>query len=480
MASSRKRTRRATDSDSNLVTEDESSGIGTRRPKRLCSGDAWITDSPLSSVPSTPEPRPKPKKPTTQKTITVNGQELQPTVVFDTLWRWLAERKHLDDKRRKGMPAPWTDDPILQKFKFCQSYRVLDKTCQFLITEVVEKGPQTRDELLFRILLFQSFNRIETWQLLERELGNLTYKNFDIEAYDKVLTNAVKRGDAVFTNAYLKIAPSALDPTKNKSTPGYRRHLILLEHFMTDLPAVIRKAKYAADVYEKIAGYPGCGDFASYQLLLALSYSKLVNFSGNDFVMPGPGCSSGLEKMFGRSLKDAKAEDPDIESHILRWLVDNQTAQFNRLGLEFSFLRSANGQELMLELPDLEHAVCEVDKYARIAHPRIKGKKTEMKARFSPTSESLLATPALPQAWSDPARRVSRIRKGPIMVEKLFIVERIIQERIGEDNEVEYLVDWQGYGEEHRTWQPHRSLAEDVPTIVKEWRKKQGAKKNRI
>lgn len=38
--------------------------------------------------------------------ITVCGVELRPTVAFDTFWRFAAERKAIDDKRRAGMPPP--------------------------------------------------------------------------------------------------------------------------------------------------------------------------------------------------------------------------------------------------------------------------------------------------------------------------------------------------------------------------------------
>ena len=40
------------------------------------------------------------------RTITIKGVQLQPTVAFDTFWRFAAERKAIDDRRRSGMPAP--------------------------------------------------------------------------------------------------------------------------------------------------------------------------------------------------------------------------------------------------------------------------------------------------------------------------------------------------------------------------------------
>ena len=73
-----------------------------------------------------------------------------------------------------------------------------------------------------------------------------------------------------------------------------------LETLMSnDLAGRLQEFKSMADAYAFIRGFPGKGDFNSYQLLLNLSYSSLLNFSGNDFVVPGLGAVSGLKKLFG-------------------------------------------------------------------------------------------------------------------------------------------------------------------------------------
>jgi len=39
--------------------------------------------------------------------IIISGVHLRPTVAFDTFWRFAAERKAIDDRRRTGEPAPY-------------------------------------------------------------------------------------------------------------------------------------------------------------------------------------------------------------------------------------------------------------------------------------------------------------------------------------------------------------------------------------
>ncbi|KAJ7778506.1 hypothetical protein B0H16DRAFT_1503786 [Mycena metata] len=450
-------------------TATTSSGSSPRPPSRFIARDASPTDSlsSLSSLDTSPEPEERHKA---QGPIVIQGQTLRPnSIVFDTLFQWLYERKTIDDRRRAGMPAPWTTDVILQNYKFCNAYRVLDRTSQYVITEVIEKGSQDRTELLFRILLFNSFNRIDTWKLFLRSFRDTpTWKAFELGEYNKVLTAALNRGESLFCGAYMKIG-HRLDHDAN-----HMRHLELLQILMGVLPSVLAEAKYAADVYEQIAAFQGMGPFSTYQLMLSLSYSPLLNFSANDFVIPGIGASSGLVKLFGTSMSKAKEVVPGIEADVLRWLTESQCAQFARLGLDFPYLCGPGGGLLALNVADMEHAVCEVDKYARKAHPRIRGlgDRTQLRGTFKMSEDVLPAVPVLPKAWADPARRVARIREGPLVVEQRYCVLKILAERPApadkiHHDEIEYQVSWFGYDE--TTWEPRYSILHDAPAVVEEY-----------
>jgi hypothetical protein len=39
---------------------------------------------------------------------------LKPTVVYDTYWRFAAERQRIFFRRLQKMSPPWTDDPVLR------------------------------------------------------------------------------------------------------------------------------------------------------------------------------------------------------------------------------------------------------------------------------------------------------------------------------------------------------------------------------
>jgi hypothetical protein len=282
----------------------------------------------------------------------------KPTIVFETYWRFAAERQAIFFRRIEGTPFPWTEDPILKRYKFTNAYRASDRVSQYLIKNVIYREPNSIREVFFRILLFKLFNRVETWKLLEEKLGQITYEDYLFERYDHVLNTALRKG-CIFSGAY--IMPSGT------STFGYRRKhrniLRLIEKMMNDeVPLKVAEARSMQQVFEILRSYPMIGEFLAYQLATDINYSEITNFSEMNFVWPGPGARDGIKKCF-ESLGGLN------EVEVIRFMADKQEEEFNNLGLNF---RTLWGRRL--QLIDCQNLFCEVDKYARLAHPEIKGK----------------------------------------------------------------------------------------------------------
>lgn len=237
-----------------------------------------------------------------------------------------------------------------------------------------------------------------------------------------------------------------------------------------ELPNLLDDCAYMADVFEWLASLPGMGDFTSYQLILNLSYSSVMNFSENDFVVAGLGAHSGLSKMFGKSMARALEAEPGIEVDVMRWLQKTQDQHFQRLGLDFSGL---GPEKLSMQLCDIEHVLCEVDKYARVVHPTIRGLHGRSHLRgqlFRPSR--LSAQIRLPKAWSHPNRRVSRVKPGGrVKITKRYMIDRIADRRKTHRGPAEYLVYWWGYPDADATWEPEYSLLRDAPGLVEDYMK---------
>jgi len=300
----------------------------------------------------------------------------KPSVVYDTYWRFAAERQAIFFRRFSGQTFPWTQDPILVDYKFTNAYRASDRGSQYLIRSVIYEGSQTTDEVLFRVLLFKLFNRIETWELLVREIGQPTWREFSVQRYGAVLGRELARGIPIYSAAYIM-------PPGPKGTPGARKHeshLRLLETMMQDgLANRVGFAKNMRTVFEILKSYPTIGDFLAYQYTTDINYSELTHFTEMEFVVPGPGARNGLRKCF-RDL--GGLSEPDI----LRLVADRQELEFGRLGLHF---RTLWGRRL--QLIDCQNLFCEVDKYSRVAHPEIAGPshRKRIKQHFRPNDQTI-------------------------------------------------------------------------------------------
>lgn len=293
------------------------------------------------------------------------------TEVYDTYWRFAAERQSIFFRRVAANEKPWTNDRILQEYKFTNAYRASDRVSQYLIRNVIYDGDQSPEELFFRIILFKLFNRIETWELLRRELGTICYVEYSFNRFDHILTSALQKGARLYSAAY--IMPSG--SSHSRFSKKHRMHLRLIESMMLDKLAFrICESKSMGKAFELLRSYPTIGDFLGYQYVTDLNYSSLTDFSEMEFVIPGPGARNGIRKCFSDLGGLTEAE-------MIKVIADRQEQEFNRLGLNFQNLWGRR-----LQLIDCQNLLCEVDKYARIRHPEFndsKGRK-RIKQKFRP------------------------------------------------------------------------------------------------
>lgn len=296
--------------------------------------------------------------------------------VYDLYWIFAARRQAAFDSRIAGNTWPWTNDPILQRFKFCNVFRAADRVSQYMIRKVAyEQTDGAPADRLFRILAFRTFSKPSTWDGVAARLGappNL--EDLASGRFEKALDDTRAETGGLYTGAFILCATKAFGFDQK-----HRNHVALFKQmFLRDrLAPRILAAESLREVVRLLESFPLTGPFMSYQIAIDLNYSALINFDEDDYTQAGPGSLRGIAKAF----LDTASYDP---ATIIRMMVERQDVEFQRLGLNF---RGLWGRKL--HAIDCQGLFCELDKYCREAVPQLASNRTRIKAHFAPSSEPL-------------------------------------------------------------------------------------------
>lgn len=313
---------------------------------------------------------------------------MQPIVrrhVYDAYWRFAAERQRICHLRARGEPGPWTEDPILQRFKFCNTFRASDRISQYLIRDVIY-APDARDlpaeDVFLRIVLFRLFSKESTWEALEEATGQVRRDTLDVDQLGELLAARRAQGP-IYTAAFILCAHSAYGHRAK-----HRNHLALVQDMFRPgrLGRKLGRASSLREVFDQLVSWPMIGPFMGYQIAIDLNYSDKLDFSEDDFTMPGPGAIRGLHKVFS----DFGTRTPQ---QLIMHMVDRQEEEFSRLGLEWRGLFGSR----RLHAIDAQGLFCETDKYARQAFPELKSNRVRIKQEFRSHPTPILF--AYPPTW---------------------------------------------------------------------------------
>jgi hypothetical protein len=297
--------------------------------------------------------------------------------VYDLYWYFASERQQIFQRRLAGKPAPWTDDPILHEYKFCNVFRAADRVSQYMIRDVCyHTEPCDDEDRLFQIVAFRTFSKPETWDTIITFLGRQpTLDDLASGQFTKAIKHATASQTAIYTGAFILCANDAYGHHKK-----YLNHVALFRHmFLSDrLGAKLLIAPSLQAIFELLRSYPLIGNFMAYQIAIDLNYSSLVNFDENDFTMPGPGALRGMQKVF-TDLGDFKPAE------VIQWMTEHQDDEFRRLKLPPATLFGRK-----LHAIDCQGLFCETDKYCREAVPELASARRRIKARFHETPKPIV------------------------------------------------------------------------------------------
>jgi hypothetical protein len=254
---------------------------------------------------------------------------------------WMKERHNIYLRRRAGQPKPWTDDPTLQQVYFTNPYRENDKVTTWFrenIRDPFNRSPRALGDIVFATVAFRWFNTIET--------GERLVKSGLLDSWDARLALDILRGTHPFTGAFIINSP-----------PGEGK-LWFVCRSLTKVATFARLGAHnkptMRECWESLQAYRSIGAFMAYEFVCDLRYTR-VGESWPDvdtWANVGPGAKRGLNRLVGRATSDLNKQTtfPAMEGMIslLHWARE-------RFGDSMPHL----------ELREIEHSLCEFDKYER-------------------------------------------------------------------------------------------------------------------
>lgn len=255
-------------------------------------------------------------------------------VVLDNLAHWIKEREQVRIAKESGKPKPWTKDPILQNFKFCNVHREDDYVTRWFALNW--RGPKYWDEPNFiaSIMLGRTINWPNTLEVLG--FPHVWEPHKVIATLDKIAA----AGNKVWTGAYMITA----GPT------GVRKSVWVVgnaEHYFKNPPKLDPTSIQKSWELIVHSNYPCVGPFMAGQIIADLKQTPHLAQAEDwwDWAALGPGSNRGLNRLHDRPLN----------THLPQ-KVGVQEMRAVRAELELDDIC----------LQDVQNCLCEIDKYERV------------------------------------------------------------------------------------------------------------------
>lgn len=278
---------------------------------------------------------------------------------------YATEREQIRLRKEAGLPFPWTEDKILQRYKFTNVRRENDRTSRAFIKNFYNPNRNADQKT---ILLNCAIRRYFGTEEFSDLIGWIDYDSFNAQELEHKARDSRVRGERVFTGAYVITNGGVSAPKEYVVAQHYIKSLY---EALPNLVSIADKTcswKSVADAMRKIDGFGGSG-FMTKETLVDTTYTNfwgMINGNQNASTLSvpkdwfywtpiGPGARRGLSRLLGHDHPDgydAKKIQRDEEScmDLIRALGEIQHLHWS-------------GDPLNPH--DIQFTLCEFDKYER-------------------------------------------------------------------------------------------------------------------
>lgn len=255
----------------------------------------------------------------------------------EELVAFIKEREAIRTKKEMGCPRPWTSDPILDTYRFCNVHREDDRVTREL-RAIIHPTPL---DAWFAWVVARLFNKTSTLKQIRMYISP-----FSPEKMRRTLKQ-IRLEDTIFNPAYIV------------STNGVSMDKVdyLIERVLTPMWRDRRRLRPdwrdTLETYHlRLMGYDGMGSFLAAQVVADLKYIEPLKSAADwqTFAASGPGSRRGLNRVMGAAPEAAWRRGAWEDALI--GLAECVKAPLAEAGIA-------------LHNQDLQNCLCELDKYRR-------------------------------------------------------------------------------------------------------------------
>lgn len=263
---------------------------------------------------------------------------------YTPLWTWVRERERVRVLKDSGAPQPWTDDPVITTYRFCNVRREDDRGTVW-IRENIRESYAEHPMLWLMLCIGRQINWPDT---LAELIANAwpSEPEFEPRHLTHVLNERKARGDKVYTGAYMISAPSK----KGADKQAYIAESVIGELWKRRERFAARSWARIADVHAWLMQVDGWGNFMAYQACVDMRFTRILRDATDvaSWAAAGPGTLRGLNRLHGRAVDHTLSQGQALrEMRAIYAIAEAETG----VAMDFS---------------DVPNILCETDKYLRV------------------------------------------------------------------------------------------------------------------
>ena len=271
---------------------------------------------------------------------------------------YMVARQEIAKLKNAGVPKPWTDDPIFQNYRFCNVFREDDVVTKWIHDNI--RVPYADHSMLwFMLAIARQINHPDTLSMLIEVADTVDEDWWIPEFMTENLIEYQNEGYKVYTGAYMirgennKNAPWVNWPKVRYTAEVVCGRLFEQRNDITPFLENCDSLQEAWKILNNDKYYIGWGPFLSYEWVTDLRHTRYLNQAADimTWANAGPGAIRGLNRLNNRKL-DKQVPAADTNQEMWECLNQLKTEDY--------------WQDYELEMRDIEHSLCELDKYERV------------------------------------------------------------------------------------------------------------------